>query len=358
MKENNKSILRKLFTYMMGFGIAMGFIFPVYANFFVEWKEGFFPFFLIGCIMAGITVGVVSYWFVKVILIKQLLKMSSLAASISERDISQKIEIESNDAVGDIANGFNMAFERLNEFVSEIKVISGTAGNLSGHEQDSDGSIDKLNTTLKQVTSSVYHANEQSRTIQDKVTTSKNSLRATTANLQTTSKSIKNFSVTVEKLSKHAEEINRIVMLIKEIATQTNLLALNAGIEAAKAGIHGRSFAVVANEVRDLSVNISSSVSEVENIFNALNDELKKTEEVNEIISGQFDESLEQNNAFQEIFAAIEYASQSNLEEGDQLMNAMSDLNNTVEDINNTFHSFSSYMNELNATMDLYKTAN
>lgn len=353
MKKGNKSILRKLFIYMMGFGIAMGFIFPVYANFFVEWKDGFFPYFLVGCIMAGIIVGVVSFWFVKSILIKQLLKISSVAASISERDISQRIGIESNDAVGDIAAGFNVAFKRLNEFVSEIKVISGTAGNISGNE----GSIEQLNKTLEQVTSSVYNANQQSKTIQDKITTSKNYLRETTVNLQSTSSNIESFTKTVQKLNQHAEEINQIVLLIKEIAIQTNLLALNAGIEAAKAGVHGRSFSVVANEVRDLSVRISSSVGEIETIFNALNDELMKTEEVNSMISRQFDENLVQNKAFKEVFSTIEYASQTNMEEGYQMVTVIDNLNKTVENINSTFRSFSNHMIELNATMDLYKTA-
>ncbi|MBK3518885.1 methyl-accepting chemotaxis protein [Carboxylicivirga marina] len=358
MKRNKKSILRKLFIYMMGFGITMGFIFPVYANFFVEWKEGFFPYFLAGCIMAGITVGVVSFWFVKVILIKQLLKMSSIAANISKRDISNKLDIKSNDAVGDIADGFNMAIERLNEFVEEIKVISGTASNLSGDRTNVDGSINHLNTTLEQVTSSVHNANEHSKTIQEKVMSSKHSLKATTSNLENTSESIKGFSATVEKLSTHVEEINRIVLLIKEIAIQTNLLALNAGIEAAKAGIHGRSFSVVATEVRDLSVSISSSVNEVESIFNSLNEELSRTEQVNQIIVSQFDENMAQSKTFQDVFAAIEYASQANLEEGHQLSAAIGNLNNSVNTINGAFESFSQYMYDLNETIGLYKTAN
>ncbi|TRX65923.1 methyl-accepting chemotaxis protein [Carboxylicivirga sp. M1479] len=356
--KSNKSILRKLFVYMMSFGIAMGFIFPVYANIFVDWKEGLFPYFLIGCILAGITVGVVSFWFVKVILIKQLLKMSVVATKISNRDISNKLDIESNDAVGEIAQGFNLAIMRLNEFVNEINVITDTASNISGENNAVDGSIETLNATLDQVTSSVYNANDHSKTIQEKVVSSKSSLRATTSNLENTSKSIDGFSGTVSKLGNHAEEINRIVLLIKEIAIQTNLLALNAGIEAAKAGVHGQSFSVVATEVRKLSVNIASSVGEVETIFNSLNDELKHTEELNRLIATQFSENLGQNKSFQEAFATIEYASQANLAEGTQLMTAVSSLNVTVEKINETFNSFSEHMNELNDTIQLYKTAN
>ncbi len=352
----NKSILRKLFIYMMSFGIAMGIIFPIYANVFVEWKEGLFPYFLIGCILAGITVGVVSFWFVKIILIKQLLKVSEVAVSISLRDISSVLSIQSNDAVGIIADGFNSAVRTLNDFVNEIKVITGTAHGITGSDKGVGGSIDKLNTTLEQVTQSIYNASSQSKVIQDKVLSSKHTLRSTTSNLESTSKSIRSFSETVQKLSTHAQEINRIVLLIKEIAVQTNLLALNAGIEAAKAGVHGKSFSVVASEVRDLSDSISTSVHQVEAVFSALNEELKQTESINEMIASQFEDNLVQNQKFQDAFATIEYASETNLQEGHQLIKAIADLNTTVTNINETFHSFSRYMGELDSTMKLYKT--
>jgi methyl-accepting chemotaxis protein len=356
--KRSKSILRKLFIYMMGFGIAMGFIFPVYANFFVEWKDGLFLYFLLGCIIAGITVGIVSFWFVKAILIRQLLKLSEVAESVSKRDISNFVDIKSDDAVGAIAEGFNVAIRRLNEFVDEMKVISGKAISIAGDQQTVKGTINSLNALLNQVTSTVYSANDHSKEIQDKVVDSKHSLRATTAHLKSTSKSLQAFEDTLVKLTTNAQEINKIVLLIKEIAIQTNLLALNAGIEAAKAGVHGRSFSVVANEVRNLAVNIGSSVQQVESIFSSLNDELQQTKIVNDEITSQFNDNLEQNQQFQDVFAAIEQASQTNLEDGHYLIAAISNLNNTVNTINDTFDSFSHYMFELNTTMQLYKTGN
>ena len=79
----------------------------------------------------------------------------------------------------------------------------------------------------------------------------------------------------VGELERQSEEIGKIVHAVARIADQTNLLALNAAIEAARAGEHGKGFAVVADEVRNLAEISEKSARGIQEVVNEIQNQVK-----------------------------------------------------------------------------------
>jgi methyl-accepting chemotaxis protein len=120
---------------------------------------------------------------------------------------------------------------------------------------------------------------------------------------------------TIENLSESSLQIEKIVHTITEISTQTNVLALNAAIEAARAGIHGKGFSVIADEVRELSLQTKTSAKHIARLINSVQHQMLEAKqqmfEARESIHSQNSKVTETLNSFQSIDAStIEISTQ------------------------------------------------
>lgn len=110
-----------------------------------------------------------------------------------------------------------------------------------------------------------------------------------------------------DSIAKSTQNVQNILSEIGSIAKQTNLLALNAAIEAARAGEAGRGFAVVADEVRDLSARTTQFSRQISTLMTGMQGSVKQTEQAISRMAGQdMTFALESKTHVQEVIATME----------------------------------------------------
>jgi len=137
--KTHRSIIRLNFYLSLGFGLLMGIIFPVYAGFFVSFNTPLaMLIFIVGCLIAGVMVGLGAYLITKQTILKVIRSVVEEIREISGRggDLSTEIPIISSDELGELPRQFN-------QFLGEIR-------NLIGLTQEKMMSMQGLSAILKE----------------------------------------------------------------------------------------------------------------------------------------------------------------------------------------------------------------
>jgi methyl-accepting chemotaxis protein len=212
--------------------------------------------------------------------------LDDLAAG--EGDLTKRVQLNSNDEIGDMASAVNRFVDKLQPIVREAGDVAQRTGveigalslRNAGSGKAAELQRDEVAASLKALSQMADEAQAESNAMQAalkqvvdiRVATDENTRTSTQVGnlIEALAGQVDTGAKVIERLAQQSEQIEVVLTVIHGIAEQTNLLALNAAIEAARAGETGRGFAVVADEVRALASKTQSSTGDIQAHIGAL----------------------------------------------------------------------------------------
>jgi methyl-accepting chemotaxis protein len=188
-----------------------------------------------------------------------------LAEKISEGDLNVDVKLTSeNDQLG---RALKRMVDNLNNLVRDLQGGAGNIANnaihMSSLSQDlSEGSA-KSAESVTEISTAMTEISAQTKNNAINASRAKELSQTSHSSATVGSQHMNQMMQAMDEIRAAGDSINDIINTINEITTQTNLLALNAAIEAARAGESGRGFAVVADEVRTLAIRSASAAQQV-----------------------------------------------------------------------------------------------
>lgn len=360
----------------------------------------------VGFILCIIVLSIVVFFFAKRF-VRALKKLGHAAEQLAEGQMDVKIDVQSNDEIGELASDIQDIVNRLKEYMAYIDEISSVLEDIAHGDltftlhQEYVGEFAKSKTALLDIQSNLSStllgieqaadqvdcganqiaqgaqiqaqgATEQASAVEslsDKIQRLHTDAQENVENaaaisdntkkmseeIQNSNAEMGNLMEAIDKIARESGEIVKIIKTIEDIAFQTNILALNAAVEAARAGAAGKGFAVVADEVRNLA---AKSAEAAKNTTELIQRSVEAVEEGREIAVATADVLQGTTGNTREIVERVAQIAESYQEiakELDLVSQGMGQISSVVQSNSATAEESAAASEELSGQADMLK---
>jgi methyl-accepting chemotaxis protein len=274
-----------------------------------QWRQRWIITLVVLCI---VSLALLSSWLTRGV-VGPLTRLTEVTTRIAtEGDLTQRIEVDSRDELGQLARGIDALVTRLRTVPVTLEGVVGELSQAAALLTEASKrqlaflshqsrSLSEAGSTMSEIAQTSNLAASRAEMVlrvaaqADAFSVSgRNSIESSAQGLQQLRARVEALMRSVAHLSEQAARAGEIIGSVRDLADQSNVLALNASIEAARAGEEGRGFAVVAREMRALSGQSVQSTQRIGKILLEINQAIRRAVSIAEQDSQQMEAGITQ----------------------------------------------------------------